>query len=97
MVRSLPPSAPFIIYSYPNPPTQACKGLNKGFAKGFVKVPSEMHQPYDAFALFYCHMSQKFRGAEAFSLLFLYVIVAAARNVWSEDALLWQCDSGHPS
>ena len=35
----------------------------------------------DAFALSYCHMSQKFRGAEAFRLLFRYVIVAAARNV----------------
>ena len=47
-----------------------------------MKVPSEMHQPDDAFALlFYCHMSQKFCGAEAFRLLFRYVIVAAARNV----------------
>ena len=46
-----------------------------------MRVPSEMHQPDDAFALFYCHMSQKFRGAEAFRLLFRYVIVAAAKKV----------------
>ena len=51
-----------------------------------MNFTDEMRQPDDAFALLmlYCHMSQKFCGAETFSLLFLYVIVAAASNVESE-------------